>query len=369
MRPLRVGALSGIPIYLHVSWLIVFGLIAWTLASGYFPAEQPGLSAVSYWALGLAASGLLFVSVLLHEFGHALVSRRHGLKIHSVTLFIFGGVARLKTEPQDSRTELQVALAGPFVSLALAAGLALLTGLMGLPPMLRAIARYLTTINLVVGVFNLVPAFPLDGGRVLRALLWSRLGKARATQAAAGAGELFAAFMMAAGVLALLRGAAVSGLWYLLIGWFLHDASATAHHQARLDEVLRGVAVRDAMLTSVETLPAEISVADAAQRYFLHTGYGSYPVNRGDATVGLLCLRDVLRVPPGDREGLSVQAVMRPLAPELVVAADELLAAAMAKMAASEAKRLLVMGDGRLQGLLTMSSVLRHVRVRQELAG
>jgi len=368
MGPLRIAKPAGIPIYLHFSWLVLFGLIGWTLAQGYFPSQEPGLSSASYWALGLAASGLLMFSILLHELGHAFVSRRRGLQIHSITLFIFGGVARLKRDPEDGRTELQVAIAGPLVSFALAAAFALAAVVSRPPAPVHLVARYLAFINLGVGVFNLVPAFPLDGGRILRALLWERLGKARATRAAASAGALFASFLMVLGILALLRGGSIAGIWYLLMGWFLHDASASAHTQARLDEVLSGVAVHDAMLTHVETLPADISVTEAAQAYFLHTGYGSYPVQRGEATVGLLCLRDVLRIPPLERGGQSVQALMKPVSQELVVSADEPLLVAIAKMAENDAKRLLVMQDGRLQGLLTMSSVLRHIRVRQELA-
>lgn len=365
---LRIARFAGIPIYLHASWLILFGLIAWSLATGFFPAQEPDLPVAAYWIRGLFASLLLFASILLHEMGHALVAQRSGLAIESVTLFVFGGIARLSKDPEDGRLELRIALAGPLVSFALAGlfALAAATPLLGSPA--RSVARYLALINVILAVFNLVPAFPLDGGRILRGLLWNKLGKVRATRAAADAGGLFALALIAVGVLALLQGAGIEGIWYIAIGWFLKDAAGGAYQRARVDEALRGVTVREAMLTRVDTLPGGISLAEAARDYFLHTGYGSYPVTRGDAVLGLLCLRDVLRVPPQERPGLSVQAAMRPLGADLVVEADEPLLAAMAKIGRSDAARLLVMERGRFVGLLTLNSVVRHVRVREELA-
>lgn len=365
---LRIARLLGVPVYLHFSWLILFGLLAWTLATGYFPALDPRLPKLSYWTQGLAASLLLFASILLHELGHAAVALRSGLETRSVTLFVFGGVAELSRDPEDGRTEFRVALAGPLVSLALAVGFGLLSVAPALGPAARAVARYLALINVSVALFNLVPAFPLDGGRLLRGLLWNAMGKARATRAAAAAGGVFAFFLMASGVLALLGGAGIVGMWYLALGFFLREASGGAYGQARLEEALRGVRVRDVMLTRVETLPAGISLAEAAQAHFLRTGYGSYPVVRGEAVVGLLCLRDVLRVPQARREATSVQAAMRRLGPAIAVAPDQPLGAALSKMASGDAPRQLVIEDGRLVGLLTMSSVLRQLRVREELA-
>jgi len=369
-RPFRllIGRPFGIPVYLHVSWLIIFGLIVWTLATGYFPARDPHLSAASHWVKGLVASLLLFVSILLHEMGHALVARRSGLETRSITLFIFGGVAQLAKDPEDGPTEFKMALAGPIVSFTLAAvfGLAAEAPLLGSSG--RAVAGYLALINTAIALFNLVPAFPLDGGRLLRGVLWRSLGKTRATRAAATAGTLFAFFLMATGVVALLQGVGITGVWYILIGWFLKEASEGAYGQVRLDETLHGVTVRDAMIGQVETLTAEISVAEAAHEHFLRTGYGGYPVSRGDTVIGLLCLRDVLAVPTHERGSVSVQGAMRPVSPALLVDADEPLLTAMGKLVRGGAGRLLVMEGGRFVGLLTMSAVLRHVRVREELA-
>jgi Zn-dependent protease/CBS domain-containing protein len=364
---IQVARVLGIPVYVHFSWFIVFGLIAWTLATGYFPQQYPNLPVTSYWAKGLLASLLFFVSVLLHELGHSLVAIRSGIAIRSITLFIFGGVARLERDPPDGRTELRVAAAGPAVSVVLA-GLFL-----GASTLVRpggtawAVARYLAVINLVVAVFNLVPAFPLDGGRLLRGFLWKSMGKAKATRVAARAGTLFAYFLIASGVVSMLRGEGLSGMWYVLIGWFLKDASTGAYQSARVDEALRGVTAADAMVKDVATLPAEISLAEAGHDHFLRSGYGAYPVVRGDAVVGLLCRRDILKVPADERDRTSVQAAMVPLGELVVVPPDASLIRAMSKMAESGTGRVLVMDGERLVGLLTMGSVLRHVRVREEL--
>jgi Zn-dependent protease/CBS domain-containing protein len=363
----QVARILGIPVFVHFSWFVIFGLIAWTLATGYFPERYPNLPVTSYWAKGLLASLLFFVSILLHELGHSVVALKSGIAIRSITLFIFGGVARLERDPPDGRTELRMAAAGPAVSLVLA-GLFLAAGSLAPPGGTPwAVARYLSVINLVVAAFNLVPAFPLDGGRLLRGLLWKSMGKARATRVAARAGTLFAYFLIASGVVSMLRGSGISGMWYVLIGWFLKDASAGAYQSARVDEALRGVTAADAMVKDPATLPAEISLAEAVHEHFLRTGYGAYPVVRGDAPVGLLCRRDVLKVPPEDRERTSVQAAMTPLAELAVVAPAAPLLRAMSRMAESGVGRVLVMDGGRLAGLLTMGSVLRHVRVRDEL--
>jgi Zn-dependent protease len=363
----KVGRAFGIPIYVHFSWLVVFALIAWTLATGYFPEREPNLPVTSYWARGLVASLLFFLSILLHELGHSLVALRSGLAIHSITLFIFGGVARLEGDPRDGRTEVRMAAAGPAVSIALA----LLFYGLGSAPFLggaiRAVARYLAFINLVVAIFNLVPAFPLDGGRLLRGLLWRRLGRVRATRAAATAGTLFAYFLIVTGAFNLLRGAGVAGVWHILIGWFLKDAALNAYRQVRLDETLSGVTVGDAMVREVSTIPGEISVADAAREYFMRTGYGSYPVVRGDTVVGLLCLRDILKMPPEERENTSVQGAMLPLRDDLVAAPGDPVLEALARLAGSTLGRLLVMEDGRLVGVLSARAVLRQLKLRQEL--
>ncbi|HEY6553855.1 MAG TPA: site-2 protease family protein [Vicinamibacteria bacterium] len=366
---IQIARVIGIPIHLHFSWLIIFGLIVWTLSTGYFPAQYPDLPASSYWAKGLVASLLFFVSILLHEMGHAVVARFHGLRTLSITLFIFGGVARLEKDPADGRVEFWTAAAGPLVSLALAGLFYLGSTLPFVGPGTAAVASYLALINLMLALFNLVPAFPMDGGRLLRGALWGRLGKARATRIASGAGTAFAFFLILVGVFNLLRGDPLGGVWYILIGWFIKDASMASYQQVRLDDVLHGVTVRDAMVEPVATLPGSGSVAEAAREHFMRTGYGSYPVTRGETVVGLLSLKDVMGLSAEQREATSVQGAMRPLSSAIVIDPEAPLPAAIAKMAEAGTARLLVMQEDRLVGLLTMNGVVRRLKVREELAG
>jgi Zn-dependent protease len=365
---IQIARVLGIPIHLHFSWLIIFGLIVWTLSTGYFPAQYPDLPASSYWAKGLVASLLFFVSIVLHELGHAVVALRHGLRTRSITLFIFGGVAQLEKDPKDGRAELWMAAAGPVVSLMLAGLFYASAMLPFVGPAVAAVAKYLALINLMLALFNLVPAFPMDGGRLLRGALWGPLGKARATRIAGGAGTVFAFLLIFAGVFSMLRGDTLGGVWYILIGWFIKDASAASYQQVRLDEALRGVTVRDAMVEGVVTVPSTGSVAEAAREQFMRTGYGSYPVTRGEAVVGLLCLKDVLRLSAEEREATSVQGAMRPLTDAIVSDPDDPLPVAIARMAQAGIARLLVMQGDRLVGLLTMNGVIRRLRVREELA-
>jgi Zn-dependent protease/CBS domain-containing protein len=366
---IQVARVMGIPIYLHFSWLIIFGLIVWTLSTGYFPAQYPDLPASSYWAKGLVASLLFFVSILLHELGHAVVALRHGLRTRSITLFIFGGVAQLEKDPKDGRAEFWMAAAGPLVSLTLAGLFYTCATLPFVGPSAAAVAKYLALINLILAAFNLIPAFPMDGGRLLRGALWGAMGKARATRIASGAGTFFAFFLIFAGVFSLLRGDSLGGFWYILIGWFIKDASVASYQQVRLDEALRGATVRDAMVEAVVTVPSSGSVAEAVREQFMRTGYGSYPVTRGDAVVGLLCLKDVLRLSAEEREATSVQGAMRPLTEAIVTDPDAPLPVAIARMAQAGTARLLVMQGDQLVGLLTMNGVIRRLKVREELAG
>ena len=357
---LRVARVLGIPIYVHFSWIVVFALFAWTLATNYFPDRYPELAATSHWARGLVASLLFFASVLLHELGHSLVAIRAGIAIESITLFIFGGVARLSSEPRDGRTEFKIAAAGPLVSVGLAAlffGVGQ-SGLLG-DGASAAVARWLAAVNVAVAVFNLVPAFPLDGGRLLRGVLWRPLGKLRATRMAAGAGTFFAYFLILSGAINMLRGAAVTGIWYVLLGWFLKEAAVSAYRQVRLDDALEGLAVSDVMIRDVKTIPADLPLAEAVREHFGRTGFGAYPVVRGDAVVGLLCLRDVLQQPHEERQVTSVQAAMVPLTAQLTAHPDEPVIETVGRLGSSTAGRLIVMENGRMVGLVTLRAVLR----------
>jgi Zn-dependent protease/CBS domain-containing protein len=359
---IQIARVIGIPIYVHFSGLVIFGLVVWTLSTGYFPAQHPDLPAVSYWAKGLVASVLLFVSIILHELGHAVVALRRGLRTRSITLFIFGGVAQLESDPKDGRAEFWMAAAGPLVSLTLAGLFYTCAILPFAGPSTTAVAKYLALINLILAVFNLLPAFPMDGGRLLRGALWGPLGKVRATWIASGAGTFFAFFLIFSGVFSLLRGDSFAGVWYVLLGWLIKNGAAAGFQQARFDETLRSVTVREAMVESVATIPGSGSVGEAASGRLMRDGHRSYPVMRSDSVVGLIFRKDVSRLSAEERESTSVQGAMRPLTDAMVIDPEAMLPAAIAKMAQARTRRLLVVEGDRLLGLLTINGVIRRLQ-------
>jgi Zn-dependent protease len=364
---LQVARVFGTPIYVHVSWLAIGALLSWTLATGYFPAYPLEGPPVWHWAEAFLVCGLLFVSVLLHEIAHAVVALAHGLAIRSITLFAFGGVAQMENEPEDGWTEAKIAAIGPVASVMLASVFYLAASLPLLGDGGRAVAGFLAYLNLGLAAFNLLPAFPLDGGRLLRALLWIRSGKRLATQIASAIGLVLAVGIFFFGVFRLFQGDAVTAVWSMLAGWFLKDAAVAAYERVQLYEALRGLAVRDAMLTEVATIPAHLALSELASEHFVRGGYHTYPVVRGERVVGLLTVREVLAVSPEDRTRTSVQAVMTPLGERLTVGAGEPLLEVLTRMGRSGVGRLLVVEDGRLEGLLSLSSVFRHIRLRAAL--
>ena len=364
---LRLGRVGGVPVYVHVPWLIVFGLVTWTLAGSYFPAQDPGLTAAGAWLRAVVAALLLFVSVLVHEGAHALVARRRGLEVRAVTLFLFGGVAQIDKDASDGRTELRMALAGPAASLLLAIMFGGVARWPALRPPAGDVAWALGAINLGLALFNLLPAFPLDGGHVLRGLLWRRLGRLRATSIAVETGSVFAVGLMACGAAGFLLGAPLLGAWNALLGWFLLDAAGAAYRQLRLHDATCGLTVADAMTRRVITVPAFFPVEEALRTYLLPTALGTYPVVRDGAVVGLLRLPDVLRLPASERRSRSVQSLMRPVPESWTVSPQLPLGEALERMSETGQRRLMVVEGGRLAGLLTLSAALRQSRLQERL--
>jgi Zn-dependent protease/predicted transcriptional regulator len=366
----QIGRLFGIPLRVHVSWLIVFGLISWSLAAGYFPAQLPDLPVWSYWLKAVIAAAMFFASLILHELGHSLVARHHGIGIASITLFVFGGVSQMKEEPREARQELQIAIVGPIISLLLAAffgALSLLATPAGPPTALQAILTYLAAVNLLVAVFNMVPAFPLDGGRVLRAILWSRSRDLmRATARAARIGRLLALALIAVGVVRLLGGD-FFGLWLALIGWFIMQAGSASLAQASLRQALGELRVRDIMTTEVRTVPADATVHDLIEDYFIRYTYGGYPVVKDGRVVGLVTLRELRNTPVEGRATMRVERVMVPLETGLVVDPATPVVDALSRMTTGRPRRLVVLERERLVGLITANGILHLTQVRSSL--
>jgi len=296
---LRISRIAGIDIYIHVSWLIILVLLTWSLAVGWFPVLYPGWSTATYWVISLISALFLFVSVLLHELAHSLVARSRGLPVKNITLFIFGGVSNIEQEPKSPGVEFQVAVVGPVVSLLIG----LIAFLLDLPlrgskSPLDAILAYLALTNVLLGIFNLIPGFPLDGGRVLRSIIWKITGSLRtATQAASIVGQVIAYLFIFWGIWQLFGSNFLNGIWIAFIGWFLLSAAQSANSQVMLQSMFRGVTVGDVMSTNPLTVPANISLQRLVDEYFLPHGLRSALVMQAEQLAGLITLSDIRHVP------------------------------------------------------------------------
>jgi Zn-dependent protease len=359
---------AGIPIELHPSWFFVFALVTWSLAAGHFPSASPGWTPLAYWLVGAATGLLFFASVLVHELGHSLVALRAGIPIRGITLFIFGGVARIAREPSSPGVELRVAAAGPLTSFLLG-GLCLLgrplaTGM----PMLEAPMAWLGRINLMVALFNLIPGFPLDGGRMLRALVWLWTGDlARATQAASWSGQAFALALMGLGVLSALGGDPLGGVWMIFIGWFLHGAAAATQAQSSLAELLRGVTVTQAMVAQCPGVRGSEPLSRLVEEQVLGHGQRCFFIVEDGRLEGLLTLQEVKAVPRERWAEVPAAEVMIPTARLVTVGPGDDLLAALTRMDDARVSQLPVVQDGALRGMLGREEILHYVRVRAEL--
>ena len=368
----QIGRVCGIPIHVHSSWLFVFFFVTWSLATGYLPDMLPGLSEPRYWAMGGVAALLLFLSVLLHELGHSLVALRYRIPIGQITLFIFGGVAQMRKEPPHPRAEFLIAIAGPLVSFLLAAicigFVALLEVLPGGTPVqgLAALGALLGMVNTQLGLFNLLPGFPLDGGRALRAGLWAwSKDFYRATSQAALVGllfgigfGLFGAFLLIGALSGTLSSTlASSGGWIVLLGAFLFTAARSSRKQAVIRSSLASVPVRQLMVNNIVALPPDISLEDAVNQYFLPYGYGGFPVIEDERLVGIVTVRDVQSVSNSLWAFRRVADVMQTSQDEMVVPPDATVIQALEKMMSTGAERLIVTEEGTLLGLLTRASI------------
>ncbi len=364
----RLGRIFGIPIGLHSSWFLIFGLVTWSLAAGYFPPEYPNLPRVAYWVLGGVTSILFFASVLAHEMGHSVVALRNQVPVRGITLFIFGGVAQIGREPPTPGAEFRIAIAGPLTSLALSGVFAGLWLLDQAVPYLAAPSIWLARINLILAVFNMIPGFPLDGGRVLRAIVWKLTGNFyRATQVASFSGQLVAFGFIGFGALTMLTGNLFNGLWLVFIGWFLQNAAATAYAQTNIQELLRDVTVAQAMTQECALVPDNISLQRLVEDYVLTGGRRCFFIADQDRLRGLLSLSDVAKIPRDNWVAVAVGDVMVPWERLIRVETTTPLLRALQIMDDANVSQVPVVSAGRLVGMLSREHVLRYIRTRAEL--
>ncbi|HXF97139.1 MAG TPA: site-2 protease family protein [Gaiellaceae bacterium] len=360
----RLGRVAGVEIGLNWSWLVVFALIVWSLTAGVFPDQNPGLADSTYLAMGVVAAVLFFASILLHELGHALQARREGMEIEGITLWLFGGVATFRGMFPSAGAEFRIAIAGPLVSLALGVLFSALAPLSELPAAVDGVTAWLGYINLALLVFNLLPALPLDGGRVLRALLWQARGDfGWATRIAAGAGRGFGYAFIGIGVALFIFQGAFSGAWLAFLGWFLLMASASEARYLATRQALSGLRVADLMAREPACVTPGMTLGEFMDEVAWSRRFTTYPVVEGERPVGLLPFRRVARVPRREWDARRVEECMVPLAEVETLRGEEPAFEAFQRLAENELGRGLVLEDGRLVGLLSVSDVARALEV------
>lgn len=359
---IKLIRVAGIQVSAHWSWLIVFALISWTLASTVFPSQDPHLSKPTYVAMGLVAAIVFFASLLLHELGHAFQARREGVEVEGITLWLFGGVAQLKGMFPSAGAELRIAVAGPAVSALLGGLLVGIGSINALGAVVGGVASWLGYINLLVLAFNLLPALPLDGGRVLHALLWRRSGDfTRATRIAANAGRVFGYLLIGLGMLLFMGQGAWSGAWFVFLGWFLLQAAAAEGRYALLRDALGDLRVRDLMVRQPETVDADLSLAEFMDSVAHLHHFTTYPVTGDGHVVGLLPFASVARVPRARWSDTSVRTSMVPFAEVRTVRDDAPLIEALTVLAPGTLDRALVLSGDQVVGLLSITDVGRLV--------
>lgn len=369
-KAINLIKIAGIQISFDYSWLIVFALVLFAMSGGYFPRYYPGHAFPTYWLAGAIATFFFFASVVIHELAHSLVAIRSGIQISEITLFIFGGVSKITEEPQDPVTELKVAIVGPLSSFALAALFWLIKGFFaGLDLSLtQGIFSYLAWINLALGIFNLVPGFPLDGGRVFRALYWWKTGSlTRATRLAADLGKGFAVALMVLGGVQIFLGDLFGGLWFIFIGMFLRGMSQRGYEEVIVRKSLEGMPVREIMTREVVSVQPDMTISQLVHDYFLRYTYGGFPVMADGRVLGVVSIAGVREVPRQEQDFRKVAEVMEPVSEQVVIAGEVSLAEALRRMTQADQDRLLVMEGDHMVGLITKTSLLRFVQVKRLL--
>lgn len=375
-----LGKIAGIEIGIHYSWFFILALITFSLANSFFPTANPAWSAATRWSLGLTSALLLFVSVLIHELAHSVVAKSKGFPVEGITLFLLGGVSNLQAEARRAKDEFVISAVGPATSLALGVLFLLVLVLIGGDPLastplqsgvralspLHAILGYLWFINLLLAFFNMMPAFPLDGGRVLRSIIWAFSGNfATATKISARTGQAVGFMMIAFGVYQVILGN-LGGLWFALIGWFLQSAAGASLREMEADAVMKGVHVRDVMRPSLASVDPGMSVFDVVYNHLMQDGVRAMPVCEGDRLAGIISLTDVKKVHRDSWPATPVREIMTAI-PVHSVEPHEDLSDALGLLAEYSIHQSPVLYEGRLIGMINRADIIEYLHRRKEL--
>jgi Zn-dependent protease/predicted transcriptional regulator len=369
-KRIKIFDLLGFPIYIDLSWFIIVLLITWSLASNGFPSFYEGLATSTYWMMGLAGALGLFASILLHELGHSVVARRFQVPMRGITLFIFGGVAEMTEEPPSAKAEFFVAIAGPIVSviIAIACYAAWILGGAVLPTPVTGVLAYLGIINAVVVGFNLIPAFPLDGGRVLRSILWHVKGSLRwATRVTSTIGSGFGLALVLLGVLNVIGGNFIGGMWQVLIGMFLRGAAQMSYQQVLIRRALEGEPIDRFMNSNAITVPPGATIGQLVEDYVYKYHHKMFPVAENGRLLGCVTTQDVQRVPRDQWDQRSVGEIADPCGNENTIERGTDSMQALSQMQRKGASRLMVVHDGHLEGILSLKDMLKFIALKVEL--
>lgn len=366
----KIFSLLGFPIYLDLSWFAIAILISWSLGTGYFPQQVEGLTNTTYWTMGVVGALGLFASILAHELGHAVIARRFDLHMRGITLFIFGGVAEMSEEPPNAKSEFYVAIAGPIVSIFIALG-CLAIGAVGgqvIPQSAAVVIWYLGMLNGVLVVFNMIPAFPLDGGRVLRSILWHVKGNLRwATRISASIGSGFGLLLIFLGLLNLLGGNVVGAIWQALIGMFLRNAAQSSYQQVLVRHALEGEPVARFMQPDVVTVDPSLTVEELVDNYVYRHHHKMFPVTDNGRLRGCVTTRDVQKVPRNEWATTNVSQILGKCEQDNTIAPTSDAMEALSQMSRHGIHRIMVVDGDRLVGLLSLSDLMKFISLKVEL--
>ena len=370
-RRVKLFKLLGFQVSIDWSWIIIAVLIVWSLSSGFFPYLYKDLSKGTYLWMGIVGALGLFLSIIVHEFCHSLVARSKGMPMKGITLFIFGGVAEMTEEPPDAKTEFLMAAAGPFSSIIIAVvfyGIYSITEGVLITP-ISAVIRYLAMINAILAVFNLLPAFPLDGGRILRSILWSvKKDIRKATRISSKIGGGFAYGFIFLGILSIIRGNFVGGMWWVLIGMFLQNATKMSYQQLITRQALSGEPVSRFMVSDPVSVPPDISLAELVDRFIYKYHYKMFPVVRGDDLAGCITTRQVREVPREEWGRKTVGEIMARCTLDNTIGPDADAIKALSAMNRTGSSRLMVVeGQKKLVGIIALKDLLKFLSVKVEL--
>ncbi len=363
--------LFGFRVRVDISWLIIVILISWTLAQNLFPHYYENLSSGTYVIMGILGSLGLFLSIILHEMSHSLVARRFGLPIKGITLFIFGGVAEMKDEPENAKSEFFMAIAGPLASIIIGIfllGMYLLISDSGMSKIFIGVVHYLWMINFILAGFNLIPAFPLDGGRVLRSVLWAWKGKLGwATRIASAFGSGFGFVLIFLGILSFLRGNLIGGLWWFLIGLFIRNASKLSYRRVLVRNLLQGEKIRNFMTKDVVTVNSSISVQELVDNYIYKHHFKLFPVVDKGELKGCVTTKEVKKIPREQWPETTVARILESCSKPTTIHPDQDTMDALSLIRKSDNSRLMVLDKGRLVGIIALKDIMKHISEKLEL--